>query len=49
MFISVLHNKKNLQKYLEQLNKVFSPIKRIENGENINNFLSHPVSYNPYI
>ena len=49
MFISVLHNKKNLQNYLEQLNKVFSLIKRIENGENINKFLSYPISYNPYI
>ena len=49
IFISVLHNKKNLQKYLDQLDKVFSTIKRVENGENINNFLFHPVSYNPYI
>ena len=49
IFISVLHNKKNLQKYLDQLDKVFSIIKRVENGENINNFLFHPVSYNPYI
>ena len=30
IFISVLHNKKNLQKYLDQLDKVFSTIKRVE-------------------
>ena len=37
-FISVLHNKKNLQVYLNELDNVFKLISRIENGEKVKNF-----------
>ena len=49
IFISVLHNKKNLQNYLNEMDKVFSLISRIENGEKIENYLKYPESFNPYI
>ncbi len=49
IFISVLHNRKNLQIYLNELEKVFSLISRIENGDNIRKYLKYPTSYNPYI
>ena len=38
IFISVLHNKKNLQVYLNELDNVFKLISRIENGEKVKNF-----------
>ena len=49
IFISILHNKKNLQDYLNELDGVFSLIKKIENGDKVENYLKHPKSYNPYI
>ena len=49
IFISVLHNKKNLQVYLNELDNVFKLISRIENGEKVKNFLKYPQSHNPYI
>ena len=49
IFISVLHNKKNLQNYLNEMDKVFSLISRIENGDKIENYLKYPESFNPYI
>ena len=49
IFISVLHNKKNLQNYLNEMDKVFSLISRIENGEKIENYLKYPESFNPHI
>ena len=49
IFISVLHNKKNLQFYLNELDNVFKLISRIENGEKVKNFLKYPQSHNPYI
>ena len=44
-----MHNKKNLQNYLNEMDKVFSLISRIENGEKIENYLKYPESFNPYI
>ena len=49
IFISVLHNKKNLQTYLNELDKVFSIISKIENGDHIKNYLKYPKSFNPYL
>ena len=49
IFISILHNKTNLQKYLNELDKVFNMISKIENGENIKNYLKFPNSHNPYL
>ena len=49
IFISVLHNKKNLQIYLNEIDKVFSLINKIENGDKIENYLKYPESFNPYI
>lgn len=45
VYLSIFHNKKNLDKYLENLNDIFKIIKKCEdNEENIYNLLSNPIS-----
>ena len=45
VYLSIFHNKKNLDKYLENLNDILKIIKKCEdNEENIYNLLSNPIS-----
>ena len=40
VYVSILHNKNRIQKYINKLDKVFKIIKRCENGESIKKYLS---------
>jgi len=48
IFMSILHDKKVINQYIEQLNYVFKMIKKCEEGEPINNFLKNEVCYSPF-
>ena len=39
VYVSILHNKNRIQKYIDRLDKVFKIIKKCEDGENIKKYL----------
>ena len=45
VYLSIFHNKKNLDDYLDNLNNIFKIIKKCEeNEENILNILTSPIA-----
>ena len=49
VYLSVYHDKKVLDNYLDNLNNIFKNIKRCEQKEkNIDNLLNFPVSIKPF-
>ncbi len=43
IYVSTFHNKKNINRYLNKLDEIFSKIKNIDEKDNIDNYLKGPV------
>ena len=48
IFLSILHNKKFIDKYISYLDKVFKLIKKCEEGESLKKYLKHKVCFSPF-
>ncbi len=48
IFMSILHNRSAIHRYIDYLNKAFKIIKKCEEGESIKKYLKNETCYSPF-